>query len=410
MKRLILALILLVVVLITGCADAGRRDQDKKSVHSPVVTLGIERIGEYEQLFAGKRVGLITNQTGVDSKLRSSEDILLAHTDLTGIFVPEHGLFGAVAAGDDVDGAEYKGVKVYSLYGAARRPTPAMLDSIDVMTVDIQDVGARHYTYVSTMAYAMEECAKAGKKFVVFDRPNPIGGLMEGPLLRQEQASFIGLYPVPLRHGLTIGEYARYINDTQKLGLDLTVIPMKGWHRKMYWQDTGLPWVGTSPQIPTAATALYYVTTGILGDTNLSVGIGTTKPFYYVGAPFAEKDAVADKLNSLQLPGVYFRPAAFIPAYGAFAKELCQGVEIYITDAEIYRAALTGANILRCIEELYPDKVVYPARYGGKGYKIDIALGETALRVGVPLERLLPRWDREAQEFAEQVRPYLLYK
>ena len=387
MKRLILALILLVVVLITGCADAGRRDQDKKSVHGPTVTLGIERIGEYEQLFAGKRVGLITNQTGVDSKLRSSEDILLAHTDLTGIFVPEHGLFGAVAAGDDVDGAEYKGVKVYSLYGAARRPTPAMLDAIDVMTVDIQDVGARHYTYVSTMAYAMEECAKAGKKFVVFD-----------------------LYPVPLRHGLTIGEYARYINDTQKLGLDLTVIPMKGWQRKMYWQDTGLPWVGTSPQIPTAATALYYVTTGILGDTNLSVGIGTTKPFYYVGAPFAEKDAVADKLNSLQLPGVYFRPAAFIPAYGAFAKELCQGVEIYITDAEIYRAALTGANILRCIEELYPDKVVYPARYGGKGYKIDIALGETALRVGVPLERLLPRWDREAQEFAEQVRPYLLYK
>ena len=139
MKRLILALILLVVVLITGCADAGRRDQDKKSVHGPAVTLGIERIGEYEQLFAGKRVGLITNQTGVDSKLRSSEDILLAHTDLTGIFVPEHGLFGAVAAGDDVDGAEYKGVKVYSLYGAARRPTPAMLDAIDVMTVDIQE-------------------------------------------------------------------------------------------------------------------------------------------------------------------------------------------------------------------------------------------------------------------------------
>mgnify|MGYP002283737879 FL=1 len=225
MKRLMLALILLVVVLITGCADAGRRDQDKKSVHGPTVTLGIERIGEYEQLFAGKRVGLITNQTGVDSKLRSSEDILLAQTDLTGIFVPEHGLFGAVAAGDDVDGAEYKGVKVYSLYGATRRPTPAMLDSIDVMTVDIQDVGARHYTYVSTMAYAMEECAKAGKKFVVFDRPNPIGGLMEGPLLRQEQASFIGLYPVPLRHGLTIGEYARYINDPQELGIELTVIP-----------------------------------------------------------------------------------------------------------------------------------------------------------------------------------------
>lgn len=144
-------------------------------MHGPTVTLGIERIGEYEQLFAGKRVGLITNQTGVDSKLRSSEDILLAHTDLIGIFVPEHGLFGAVAAGDDVDGAEYKGVKVYSLYGAARRPTPAMLDAIDVMTVDIQDVGARHYTYVSTMAYAMEECAKAGKSLLFSTVPTRLG-------------------------------------------------------------------------------------------------------------------------------------------------------------------------------------------------------------------------------------------
>lgn len=412
MKRLVVVLILLTVVLMSGCADAGRRDKDHKkaAAQGPAVTLGIERLGEYAQLFAGKRVGLITNQTGVDSKLRSSEDILLEQTDLTGIFVPEHGLFGAIAAGDDVEGAEYKGVKVYSLYGATKRPTPAMLDTIDVMTVDIQDVGARHYTYISTMAYAMEECAKAGKKFVVFDRPNPLGGMIEGPTLKKGQESFIGLYPVPLRHGMTIGEYARYINDTQKLGLDLTVIPMQGWQRWMYWQDTGLPWVGTSPQIPTAATALYYVTTGILGDTDLSVGIGTTKPFYYVGAPFADKEELAAKLNGLQLPGVHFRPAAFIPAYGAFAGELCQGVELYITDAEAYRAAATGANILRCIEELYPDKVVYPARYGGEGYKIDIALGETALRAGVPLERLLPRWDREAQEFAEQVQPYLLYK
>ena len=187
MKRLVVVLILLTVVLMSGCADAGRRDKDHKkaAAQGPAVTLGIERLDEYAQLFAGKRVGLITNQTGVDSKLRSSEDILLGQTDLTGIFVPEHGLFGAIAAGDDVVGAEYKGVKVYSLYGATKRPTPAMLDTIDVMTVDIQDVGARHYTYISTMAYAMEECAKAGKKFVVFDRPNPLGGMIEGPTLKK---------------------------------------------------------------------------------------------------------------------------------------------------------------------------------------------------------------------------------
>lgn len=409
MKRLVLALIVLVAVVSAGCVDAGKSDK-KEADDSPAVILGIERVDEYAKLFAGMRVGLITNQTGVDSKLRSSEDILLEKTDLTGIFVPEHGLFGAVAAGDDVDGEEYKGVIVYSLYGSTKRPTQEMLDTIDVMAIDIQDVGARHYTYVSTMAYAMEECAKAGKKFVVFDRPNPISGVVEGPILKKDMDSFIGLYPVPLRHGMTIGEYARYINGTRNLGLDLAVIPMQGWQRQMYWQDTGLPWVGTSPQIPTAATTLYYVTTGILGDTNLSVGVGTTKPFYYVGAPFARQEEVAARLNSLQLPGVHFRPAAFIPAYGVFAKELCQGVELYITDATAYRAAATGANILRAFEELYPGRVVYPSRYGSKGYKIDIALGENALRVGVPLERLLPRWERETREFTELVQPYLLYK
>lgn len=278
MKRLAVALILLVTVVTAGCVDAGKRDK-KEQAPVPAVTLGIERVDEYAKLFAGQRVGLITNQTGVDSKLRSSEDILLEKTNLTGIFVPEHGLFGAVAAGDDVDGDKYRGVPVYSLYGATRRPTAEMLDAIDVMTVDIQDVGARHYTYVSTMAYAMEACAKAGKKFVVFDRPNPLGGMIEGPTLKKGMESFIGLYQVPLRHGMTIGEYARYINETQQLGLDLTVVPMQGWKRSMYWQDTGLPWVGTSPQIPTADTALYYVTTGVLGDTNLSVGIGTASLF-----------------------------------------------------------------------------------------------------------------------------------
>lgn len=409
MKRLAVALILLVTVVTAGCVDAGKRDKKERDP-GPAVILGIERVDEYAKLFAGQRVGLITNQTGVDSKLRSSEDILMEKTNLTGIFVPEHGLFGAVAAGDDVDGDKYRGVPVYSLYGATRRPTAEMLDAVDVMTVDIQDVGARHYTYVSTMAYAMEACAKAGKKFVVFDRPNPISGLIEGPTLKKGMESFIGLYRVPLRHGMTIGEYARYINATEQLGLDLTVVPMQGWKRSMYWRDTGLPWVGTSPQIPTADTTLYYVTTGVLGDTNLSVGIGTTKPFYYVGAPFARQDEVAAQLNGLQLPGVQFRPAVFIPIYGAFAKEVNRGVELYITDPQVYRAALTGASILRSFEELYPNKVVYPARYGAEGYKLDIALGENALRVGVSLERLLPRWDREAQEFARQVQPYLLYK
>lgn len=409
MKFLILAALLLINTF--GMSNVQAAKSEKIAIkEGPAVVLGIERLDEYEKIFKDKRVGLITNQTGVDSALRSSEDILLEKTNLTGIFVPEHGLFGAVAAGEDVGNASYKGIKVHSLYGSTKRPTKEMLDTIDIMAIDIQDVGARHYTYVSTMAYAMEACAKNGKKFVVFDRPNPIGGKMEGPTLKKGLDSFIGLYPVPLRHGMTIGEYARYINETEKLNLDLTVIPMKGWERRMYWEDTKLPWVGTSPQIPTAETALVYVTTGMIGDSNLSVGIGTTKPFYYVGAPFAKKEEVANKLNALNLPGVYFRPIAYIPSYGTFAKELCQGIEIYVKDKEKYQAAETGAQLLRSFEELYPNKVVYPARYGGDGYKIDIALGETALRAGLPLERLFARWDRENTEFLETVKGQLLYK
>lgn len=373
------------------------------------VILGIERINDYADIFAGKRVGLITNQTGVDRNLKSSVDILRSKVQLQAVFVPEHGLFGAVTAGDDVKNDKYEGIEVRSLYGDTRRPTKAMLADIDVLAFDIQDVGTRHYTYVSTMAYAMEACAKEGKKFVVFDRPNPLGGYYEGPTLKNGFETFIGLYNVPLRHGLTVGEYARFINKEYKIGADLQVIPMKNWTKEMLFEQTGLPWVATSPNIPTETSAFCYAATGIVGDMNISVGIGTTKPFEYVGTPWLDKLAFAAQLNALEMPGVIFRPIAFIPNYGTYAGELCQGVQIHITDKRSFQPAHVGAQMVRLLMKDYPQKDLFPKR-NSDGYKIDIALGESSLRYAeIPLEDIFKRWDRENAYFAEKVQPYLLY-
>ena len=373
------------------------------------VILGIERINDYADIFAGKRVGLITNQTGVDRNLKSSVDILRSKVQLQAVFVPEHGLFGAVTAGDDVKNDKYEGIEVRSLYGDTRRPTKAMLADIDVLAFDIQDVGTRHYTYVSTMAYAMEACAKEGKKFVVFDRPNPLGGYYEGPTLKNGFETFIGLYNIPLRHGLTVGEYARFINKEYKIGADLQVIPMKNWTKEMLFEQTGLPWVATSPNIPTETSAFCYAATGIVGDMNISVGIGTTKPFEYVGTPWLDKLAFAAQLNALEMPGVIFRPIAFIPNYGMNAGELCQGVQIHITDKRSFQPAHVGAQMVRLLMKDYPQKDLFPKR-NSDGYKIDIALGESSLRYAeIPLEDIFKRWDRENAYFAEKVQPYLLY-
>ncbi len=373
------------------------------------VVLGIERLDEYVRVFDGKRVGLITNQTGVDHNLQSSVDLLKIKVHLQAVFVPEHGLFGAVAAGDSVKNDTYKGIEVRSLYGETRRPTKKMLADIDILAFDIQDVGVRYYTYVSTMAYAMEACAAEGKKFVVFDRPDPLGGYYEGPTLKKGFESFIGLYNVPLRHGLTVGEYARFINKEYNIGADLIVVPMKNWTKNMLFEQTGLPWVATSPNIPTEMSALCYAATGIVGDMNVSVGIGTTKPFEYIGTPWLDKLSFAEKLNALKMPGVIFRPVAFIPHYGMYAGELCQGVQMHITDKRAFQPAHTGAQMVRLFMKDYPGKNLFQDRNYG-GYKIDIALGESSLRrAEISLDNIFSRWDRENAYFADKVQPYLLY-
>ncbi len=374
------------------------------------VVPGIERAAEYSAVLAGQRLGLLTNQTGVDGNLKSSVDILREQYDLAAVFVPEHGFYGAVAAGQQLHDSRMGGITVFSLYGASKRPTPEMLEQIDVLCVDLQDVGVRHYTYVSTMACAMEACAAAGKPVVVFDRPNPLGGKIEGPVLKPAHKSFIGLYEIPLRHGLTIGEYARYINSVYSIGCDLTVIPMQGWRRQMLWRDTGLPWVSTSPLIPTAETALYYAVTGMGGDTCLSVGEATAKPFYYLAAPFADENRLVEALRALHLPGVAFRPAAFMPRWGKYEGELVKGAEIYLLDPGEVNLPELGYRLVWTFRQLYPEQFTFASRGQASGFKVDIALGEDSLRNGEVPEQAFARWTQECAAFQARAKAYWLYE
>ena len=412
MLRKVLVL-LFCIVFVAGCMGTKAAKQGALVQSGKQVVLGIERVAEpdYSKLLAGKRLGLFTNQTGVDSKLRSSVDIIREQYDLSAIFVPEHGLFGAVTAGEKFNDSQYQNIPVLSLYGASRRPSKEMLDKIDTMVVDIQDVGVRHYTYFSSLAYIMEACAKYDKQVIVLDRPNPLGDKMQGPVLKPEYATFIGLYPIPLRHGLTIGEFARYINKEEGIGCQLEVVPMKNYRAGMDWQATGLPWVQTSPRIPTADCSYLYCITGSLGNGNLSVGIGTGKPFHFVGAPFMDASKVKTALDGLKLPGIAFRAAAFTPEAGAYAGQLVQGVEIYVLDREQANLAEAGYQILATLRQLYPNLLTFKERgYNLKGYKIDTNLGESSARENLPAQEVFPRWQQEIADFAKKVDKYKLYR
>ena len=378
-------------------------------VQANPVRLGIETIESHAQLFAGKRVGLITNQTGVNSRLQSSVDILYEKTNLTALFSPEHGLRGAIEAGAPVGLVTDRktGLPVYSLYGDTRKPTPEMLENIDVLCIDIQDVGARFYTYVSTMALAMESAKENNIQFVVFDRPNPIGGVVvEGSVLKPGFESFIGKYPVPIRHGLTIGEFALLINEQFGIQCDLTIIKMDGWQRKMHWQDTGLPWVMTSPNIPTPDTALLYPGIGLIGATNISEGVGTTRPFELVGASWLDAQLVADKLNEAQIPGVTFRPTSFIPRFGKHSGVVQNGVQIHVSHRYSYQAVRTAITVLTIMKEISNGQFNYDSVR-----MFDLAAGESDLRLGTESSsELLTRWQAESQQFQVQSRQYYLYE
>ena len=412
-----ICVVLLVSILNISCVygASGIKKAEKKLEQNKVgsVKLGIDNIDKASLIFAGKRVGLITNSTGMNSNFESTVDVLYAKTNLVALFSPEHGIRGVAKAGDAVSTLIDSKTKlpVYSLYGETKKPTPEMLADIDVVAFDMQDVGARAYTYVYTMAYAMQSCKELGKTMVIFDRPNPIGGLqIEGGVVKPGFESFIGMYPIPIRHGMTVGELASLFNKEFGIDCDLVVIPMTGWKRDMYFDDTGLPWVMTSPNIPTPDTALVYPATGIFGGTNISEGVGTTRPFEFVGAPWLDADRLATEMNHLNLPGVLFRPTYFMPRFGLYSGETCAGVQLYITDHTTFAPVKTGISLLYTIKNLSGDKFIFKRSDNHEG-TIDLVTGSDIVRAGTySLPEILDLWEKDVKQFREIAKKYYLYQ
>jgi len=408
------------------------------------VKLGLEVFLEkHLDLVQGKRVGLITNPTGVSSRLESSVDLFYKdqNINLVALYGPEHGVRGDAQAGEYVpfymdtryDLPEYS-IPVFSLYGQSLKPAKgmfknideymrsfdmkdvgkvpehSMIESIDVLVFDIQDVGTRIYTYVATMAYCMEACAEIGVDFIVLDRPNPINGVnMEGPLLEfPEYSSFVGLYPVLVRHGMTVGELASLFNDKfLERKVNLTVIPMEEWKREMWYDETNLPWVIPSPNMPTLATATVYPGQVFLEGTSVSEGRGTTKPFELFGAPWIDGLKLIEELNRLNLPGVKFREAWFTPTFSKYTGELCGGAQIHVVDRNVYNSFETSIFIIKTIMNIYPDSFAFHDEY------FDKIMGTSrireALEKGVAVEDIIKGYEKELNNFSQLRNPYLLY-
>ncbi len=355
------------------------------------VRTGLDRLPEAGELLSGLRVGLIANPSSVDTGFRHAREVVagLPGVRLAALFAPEHG-FDAVEQDlvEIPDGADE--VPRFSLYGPVRRPTAAMLEGLDALVFDIQDIGARYYTYVWTMAHAMEAAAEHGKRIVVLDRPNPIGGAVEGNLIRDDHRSFVGLYPLPNRHGMTAGEIAGFLNRRHRIGADLVILGCQGWRREQWLDETGLAFVPPSPNMPTLDTAAVYPGACLLEGTNLSEGRGTTRPFELCGAPWVGGSRLAAALREEELPGVRFRPVRFRPTFHKFAGEECGGVMQHVTDRRAYLPWRTGIAILHHLHRLWPDEFRWrppPYEYERERLPIDILAGSPELREGIEAGR-----------------------
>lgn len=373
---------------------------------------GIDRLDTVAARLRGKRLGLMTNQTGMDRHFRSSIDLLHGQFHLTALFAVEHGIRGDVQAGAAYETAPdpATGAPVYAVYGKTHRLTPEMLDAFDVLCFDMQDVGARFYTYLYALSFAMEECARAGKPVVVFDRVNPLGGeRVEGTVLEPRFASYVGMYPLPTRYGLTIGEYALWVRQYLGLDLELTVVPLAGWQRDFYLDDTDLPWVAPSPNCATLHAALCYIGSCVFEATNLSEGRGTTLPFEYIGAPYIDAARLEARMAAHDLPGLHFRAAHFTPTFSKHAGVPCHGVQMHITDRGRANAVEGALTLLDEVRDLYPQDFAWHQNTPDT-YFIDKLLGTDAYRLGRCDARALLDAHREAREnFLEARRAFLLY-
>lgn len=369
------------------------------------------------ELLKGKRVGLITNPTGVDRNLKSTVDILFEAPDvqLVALYGPEHGVRGDIPAGEKVENQvdAKTGLKVHSLYGKTRKPTPEMLQGIDVLVYDIQDIGCRSYTFISTMGLVMRAAKEQNKEVVILDRPNPLGGeKVEGSGVSQGYFSFVSQFDIPYIYGLTCGELANYLN--QEIGCKLTVVPMQGWKRSMRFEDTGLPWVPTSPQIPSTTAAILYPATGIIGEMGfLNIGVGYTLPFQVMTAPWVKSVELTEVLNAKQLPGVAFRPILYKPLFGDLQGQTVQGVQIFITDYDKARLSEIQFHVIEAMHQLYPSHVLFSAETEKRNNMFDKVCGTNFIRENFSkqykTDDILSYWRNNEQAFKEKSASFYLY-
>ncbi len=380
-------------------------------IDSPSVQLGVEVFAQQGDL-KSLRFGMLTNALATNSELVPSVDVLITSGfPIAALFVPEHGFYGAAVAGERVASGydEKRKVSIFSLYGETLKPLPEWLSGLDALLVDLPDVGCRFYTYAWTMSYLIEAASEAQLPVFVLDRPNPINGVhVEGKCQTEILGSLVGRFPIPIRHGMTLGELALWLQRNHFTQAQVKVIACKGWKRAMWWDETGLPWVSPSPAMATLDTATVYCGTCLVEGTNLSEGRGTSHPFEWIGAPFADEDEVANLLNKLGLPGVRFRPIRFVPATSKHAGEICRGVQVHVLDRNVFSPVRTGLCVVAAFKSLYPQQ------FSWREATFDRLMGTKAVReamdesndpVAVALE-----WDLEPnEEFMKQRSECLLY-
>lgn len=398
--------------------ELSTKDKVPKIQSPTVVISGLENfLSNFTHLVKNKRVGLVTNPSGIDRNFNSTIDIFFNHPgiNLTTLFAVEHGIHGDAFAGQKV--SDYKDpvthLPIYSLYGSTKKPSPEMLKDIDALVFDIQDVGVRSYTYISSMGMILEACAENNVEIIILDRPNPLGGIIiEGNILEKKYQSHVGYFEIPYRHGMTMGEIALMYNSENKLKAHLTVIPLLNWQRAMFWDETGLPWFPTSPHVLHWETTLFMPISGIIGELQtVNIGVGYTAPFEFIAAPWIEAQQLANTLNSLNLNGLHFRPAHFTPYYSTYKTELCHGVQIHITNKKAFRPFIAGLHILKTLFELYPEQDMFgkPGRLKAFNQVLGSSSIYDGLKGGKSVEQIKVEWQTGIEGFLKIRQKYLLY-
>jgi len=365
----------------------------------------------------GNKVGLVTNHTGLNRNLKSNIDLFFDHSDinLTTLFSPEHGIRGnvedAIKINNSID--FYTKLPIYSLYGRYEKPTPTMLKDVDILIYDIQDIGVRFYTYLSTLFYCLESCAENNISFIVLDRLNPIGRKVEGNLVQPNFQSFFGLYPLPQRHGMTVGELSKWMNSEFNIEAELKVIKLRGWHGEYFDQMEELLWIPPSPNIPHFGTAVVYPITCLFEGTNISEGRGTTNPFEYIGAPWIDPYKLNEYLKEKALAGILFRPVFFVPTFSKHKGIECGGVQVLIKDRDRSNSFLTGLTLLRAILDLYPNEKIWLEPDEGDKYFFDLLMGTDQVRKELnegkePID-IINSWQKDKEQFMSVRRKHFMY-